>query len=157
MNEIWQTVSAGLERLAAAAGALEATAARLERDGERVRERDGERDGDAQRGEVGKITAAIETGAPGKPELGLQQRLERAEQALLALQASQAEGAARDEARAAVRKTLPAATVQLLAKGGIEAGDAVDVGSLDAALASLSIEQRIAVKSQMMRTGALKL
>jgi hypothetical protein len=58
---------------------------------------------------------------------------------------------------AAARKTLPAAMVQLLAKQGIDTGDAVDVPSLDAALAGLSVEQRIAVKSQLLRNGMLTL
>jgi len=48
------------------------------------------------------------------------------------------------------RKTLPAGVASLLAKDG-----AADVGSLDAALGSLSIEQRIAVKSQLMRSGLI--
>ncbi|MDE1176729.1 MAG: hypothetical protein PW789_08975 [Edaphobacter sp.] len=60
------------------------------------------------------------------------------------------------------RKTLPTATTTLLAKQGVsveaamasvEAG-ALD-GALDQALAPLSIEQRIAVKSQLLRAGLL--
>jgi hypothetical protein len=54
----------------------------------------------------------------------------------------------------ALRKTMPAATTELLAKHGI--GDApVDVRTLDAALSGLSLEQRIAVKSQLLRAGAI--
>ena len=48
------------------------------------------------------------------------------------------------------RKTLPAGVATLLAKDG-----AADVASLDIALGSLSIEQRIAVKSQLMRSGLI--
>lgn len=51
----------------------------------------------------------------------------------------------------AVRKTLPAGVASLLAKDG----SAAEPGSLDTALASLSIEQRIAVKSQLMRSGLI--
>jgi hypothetical protein len=39
----------------------------------------------------------------------------------------------------------------LVAKEGV----AVEAGALDAALRSLSLEQRIAVKSEMMRAGLL--
>ena len=55
------------------------------------------------------------------------------------------------------RKTLPAATINLLAKQGVS-GDTVasmEAGALDAALISLSLEQRIAVKAQLMRAGLL--
>ena len=56
---------------------------------------------------------------------------------------------------APVRKTLPAATTAMLAKHGIGEGP-VDVKVLDAALAGLSVEQRIAVKSQLRRAGAIE-
>lgn len=49
------------------------------------------------------------------------------------------------------RKTIPAGVSILMAKDG--AG--CDAGSLDAALGSLSVEQRIAVKSQLMRSGLI--
>ena len=53
-----------------------------------------------------------------------------------------------------LRKTVPAATSEMLAKHGIGDGP-VDVRTLDAALAGLSLEQRIAVKSQLLRAGAI--
>lgn len=138
MSEVLQTLSASLERLATAAMALESSAARMEQHG------------DAQRGEVAKITAAIEENAETSRR-ELERRLAEAEDRLATLQA---EGVL-TESKAAARKTLPAATVQLLAKQGIDAGDTMDVQSLDAALAGLSLEHRIAVKSQMLRTGTL--
>jgi len=49
------------------------------------------------------------------------------------------------------RKTVPAGVANLMAKDGL----AVDAGTLDAALASLSVEQRIAVKSQLLRSGLI--
>ena len=52
------------------------------------------------------------------------------------------------------RKTLPAAMATLLAKQGV-AVDSMEAGAVDAALVSLSIEQRIAVKAQLMRSGLL--
>ncbi len=51
----------------------------------------------------------------------------------------------------AARKTLPAGVATLLAKDGGSA----DLGSLDVALSSLSVEQRIAVKSQLLRSGLI--
>ena len=48
------------------------------------------------------------------------------------------------------RKTLPAGVATLLAKDG-----SADLVSLDVALGSLSVEQRIAVKSQLMRSGLI--
>ncbi len=144
MNEVLQKLSAGLERLVAAASALESVAARLEQAGA------------AQTGEVGKITAAIEgSGEASRREMELERRLEQAEQTIAALEAAGVREGGREEPKVAARKTLPSATVQLLAKQGIDAADQVDVQSLDAALAGLSVEQRIAVKSQMWRNGTL--
>ena len=53
-----------------------------------------------------------------------------------------------------LRRTMPAATSEMLAKHGIGEGP-VDVRALDAALAGLSLEQRIAVKTQLLRAGAI--
>jgi hypothetical protein len=53
-----------------------------------------------------------------------------------------------------LRRTVPATTSEMLAKHGINEGP-VDVRTLDAALAGLSLEQRIAVKSQLLRAGAI--
>jgi phage shock protein A len=57
-----------------------------------------------------------------------------------------------------VRKTLPTQMTTLLAKQGV-AVDAslasIEAGTLDQALTSLSIEQRIAVKAQLLRAGML--
>ena len=49
------------------------------------------------------------------------------------------------------RKTQPAGVATLLAKDGSPA----DLHALDAALTSLSVEQRIAVKAQMLRSGLI--
>jgi hypothetical protein len=55
-----------------------------------------------------------------------------------------------------MRKTLPAVAAQLLAKNGVDVSEPMDVAAIDASLASLSVEQRIAVKSQMARAGLLQ-
>ena len=52
------------------------------------------------------------------------------------------------------RKTLPTAMTNLLAKQGVTI-DSLEAGALDAALVSLSLEQRIAVKAQLIRAGLL--
>ena len=51
------------------------------------------------------------------------------------------------------RKTVPAAQVSVLAKGS---GEDVKEAPLDDALRSLSIEQRFAVKSGLLRAGLLR-
>jgi hypothetical protein len=53
-----------------------------------------------------------------------------------------------------LRRTVPAATSEMLAKHGIGESP-VDVRTLDAALSGLSLEQRIAVKTQLLRAGAI--
>ena len=52
------------------------------------------------------------------------------------------------------RKTLPTAMTTLLAKQDVTV-DTVEAGALDQALNPLSIEQRIAVKAQLLRSGLL--
>jgi uncharacterized coiled-coil protein SlyX len=56
------------------------------------------------------------------------------------------------------RKTLPAGMATLLNKQGVAVDAAMtslEAGSLDSALTSLSLEQRIAVKAQLLRSGLL--
>ncbi|HVZ82939.1 MAG TPA: hypothetical protein VG893_04635 [Terracidiphilus sp.] len=125
------------ERLEAATALLERTLAWLEERGAAVQ---------AMTGEIGKITATVEQ---SRREQELAEKLAAAEREIAGLRA---------QATAALppvlRKTVPAATVEMLAKHGIADGP-VDVRTLDAALAGLSLEQRIAVKSQLLRAGAI--
>jgi DNA repair exonuclease SbcCD ATPase subunit len=103
-------------------------------------------------GEVEKISATVEI---TRREEELVAKLEAAQRELAELKAAAApasEGYPR--ALQPLRKTLPSATADMLAKHGIGEG-AVDVRTLDAALAGLSLEQRIAVKSQLRRVGAV--
>lgn len=94
-------------------------------------------------GDIDKISATIEQ---SRRETELAERLATSERELNELRAS--------AAAAPLRKTLPAATTEMLAKHGIGEGP-VDVRALDAALAGLSLEQRIAVKTQLLRAGAI--
>ncbi len=94
-------------------------------------------------GEVEKISATVEQ---SRREAELEERLLAAEQELETLKAG--------TATVPQRKTLPASTSELLAKRGVGDGP-IDVRSLDAALAGLSLEQRIAVKTQLLRAGSI--
>lgn len=104
---------------------------------------------------VERIVATVES----QREVELVQRLEAAESKLV-------EAEARLEALAAGatagRKTSAAGMVATLAKQGIAASaleslgsGRIEGGALDAALTSLSIEQRFAVKAEMLRSGIL--
>ncbi len=92
--------------------------------------------------------------AEAKREAELERKLEFVEAQLETLRASRAAGPVESG-----RRTLPATMATLLAKQGValesvEAGG-LDAAALDKALGSLSIEQRIAVKAQLLRSGAI--
>jgi hypothetical protein len=97
-------------------------------------------------GELEKISATVEQ---GRRETELCERLAAAERELAELKAAAAQSPVNP-----VRRTVPASTAELLSKHGIGEGP-VDVQKLDAALTGLSLEQRIAVKSQLVRAGAI--
>ncbi len=120
---------------------LEAAATLLERTLHWLEERQ-----EAMAGEVEKISATVEQ---TRREAELAEKLAEAERELAEMKA-----AASSSALNPLRKTVPAATTEMLAKHGIGEGP-VDVRTLDAALAGLSLEQRIAVKSQLLRAGAI--
>ncbi|MGD0729803.1 MAG: hypothetical protein ABR956_00965 [Terracidiphilus sp.] len=122
------------ERLEAATTLLEKTLNWLE-----------ERQG-ALSGEVERISATVDQ---SRREAELTEKLAEAERELGELKAAAAATVANP-----LRRTVPAATSEMLAKHGIGEGP-VDVRTLDAALAGLSLEQRIAVKSQLLRAGAI--
>jgi hypothetical protein len=136
------TLNESLEQLAVR---MEAAASLFERTIALLEERESARSGDVQ-----KIVAAIETNQPGTREAELQRKLEAAEQQIAELKAQI--GKAEPPAQSA-RKTVPASTAQFLAKQGISTLESVEAGTLDAALTGLSLEQRIAVKAQLLRAG----
>ncbi len=72
----------------------------------------------------------------GAREEDLQQRLAEAEKTIASLKASG-------------RKTVAGGATSLVAKEG----GSLDAGAVDAALGSLSVEQRIAVKAGLLRAG----
>jgi len=106
-------------------------------------------------GDVQKIVAAVEQGAEiSQREMELERKLAQAEQKIAELSAQESRGVLESKS-ASIRRTLPAGTTQLLAKQGITALESIEAGALDAALSGLSLEQRIAVKAQLQRAGAL--
>ena len=96
-------------------------------------------------GEVERISATVEQ---SRREAELAEKLAAAERELAEVKA------AAQNVASPLRRTLPAATAEMLAKRGIGDGP-VDVRALDAALGGLSLEQRIAVKTQLLRAGAM--
>jgi len=137
--EIEQQLITTSERLAQAAETLSATLTRL----------------DAQHDELAakieRIIAAVESDAGEDVESRktLEARIAELERANTDLKAQA-------ERRAAARKTLPPLVTALLAKSGVEPEEKLDPATLDKTLASLSVEQRIAVKGQMARAGLIE-
>jgi ABC-type Fe3+-citrate transport system substrate-binding protein len=139
------TLNESLEQLAVR---MEAAASLFERTVAVLEERES-----ARSGEVQKIVAAVEN----TRESELARKLDAAEQQIAELKA-QLEAkleaqTAPEQAAPSARKTIAASTAQLLAKQGISMLEHVEAGALDAALTSLSLEQRIAVKAQLLRAG----
>jgi hypothetical protein len=125
---------------------LEAVAATLEQTAERIAEQQATLAAQAQQS-VGRIVATVESAR----EAELERRLAEAEARISELTAA---------AAPVGRKTLPVGMATMLAKQGVplEAGGtfaSMEAGAIDSALASLSIEQRIAVKAELMRAGLL--
>ena len=132
------------------AGELQATAQRLMMEAAATLERAVARIADQQvalaaeaESQVCRIVATVET----QREAELERKLAQAEAKIAELMASAA-------AQPAGRKTLPTTMATMLAKQGVVM-DSVEAGAIDGALASLSIEQRIAVKSELIRAGVL--
>jgi len=105
-----------------------------------------ERQGALSSGEVERISATVEQ---SRREAELVEKLTAMERELAEVKA-----AASQTVLNPLRRTVPAATAEMLAKHGIGDGP-VDVRTLDAALSGLSLEQRIAVKTQLLRSGAI--
>jgi hypothetical protein len=126
--EMKDELGAFVQRLAAAAGLLEQAVERL-----------AERQKDAE-ASIGRISATVDA--------DLEERLAAAEAQIAELKVSAPVSVTNG------RKTLPVSMSALLAKQGVTV-DSMEAGALDAALVSLSMEQRFAVKAQLMRAGLL--
>jgi selenocysteine lyase/cysteine desulfurase len=125
-------LEATVARLAAAAGLLEQAMERLN-----------ERQQNAE-ATIGRISATVES--------ALEERLAAAEARIAELTATAATTVPTTVTN--TRKTLPAGMATMLAKQGVTV-DSFEAGALDTALTSLSLEQRIAVKAQLLRSGLL--
>jgi chromosome segregation ATPase len=128
------------------AAALETTVARLSAAAsllEQAMERLNERQQNAE-ATIGRISATVES--------ALEERLAAAEARIAELMATAANTVPATVTN--TRKTLPAGMATMLAKQGVTV-DSVEAGALDTALTSLSLEQRIAVKAQLLRSGLL--
>ncbi|MGA2560796.1 MAG: hypothetical protein ABSF17_14050 [Terracidiphilus sp.] len=97
--------------------------------------------------DVERITATVEQ---SRREAELEVKLAVAEKELADLKAMAGVASVVNP----LRRTVPTATAEMLAKHGIGEGP-VDVRALDAALSGLSLEQRIAVKTQLARAGSI--
>lgn len=97
-------------------------------------------------GEVERISATVDQ---TRRETELADKLAAVERELAEVKA-----AAPQNVLNPLRRTMPASTAEMLAKHGVGEGP-VDVRTLDAALSGLSLEQRIAVKTQLLRAGAI--
>jgi hypothetical protein len=129
---------------------LESVAEALELAAERIAEQQVALAAEAQQS-VGRIVATVET----VREAELERRLAEAEAKIIELTAA----ATAPAIQAAGRSTLPAGVLSMLAKQGVSVeangGLPQEPAALDGALASLSIEQRIAVKAELMRAGLI--
>ena len=154
VNEVdGQDLRSVLERMSAAAGLLERAV-------EELRAKPGTQLSAEAEASIERIVASAEA----KREAELERKLEFVEAQLETLRASRAatvEATARPTERLE-RRTLPGSMATLLAKQGVST-EAVEAGAregglgggLDRALSSLSIEQRIAVKAELLRSGLI--
>lgn len=140
-EEMVQQLMATAERLANAAESLDRVLGRLDSQQE------------AFNAKVEKIAAAVEARSPyemsvrGQGTQQLQERMAELEKSNADLKAQAARMA---------RKTLPPMVSAILAKScGEDGGEKLDKGVLDKTLQSLSVEQRIAVKSELARAGVI--
>lgn len=138
MNEELTTT---IDRLEAAASALEQLAQRLTETDEST---------------ITRIVAQIDDRftVQDRRESELAEKLVAAEARIAELEAAATAASETSAASTGSRKTVPTAMTNLLAKQGV-ALDSVEAGTLDAALSGLSLEQRFAVKAQLLRSGLL--
>ncbi len=135
-------LQAAADRLMEAASALERTVTRMAEQQVAIA-------AEAE-SQVSRIVATVES----QREAELERKLAEAEARLAASDEKIAELVASAAAQPAGRKTLPTTMATMLAKQGVVM-DSIEAGAIDGALASLSIEQRIAVKAELMRAGVL--
>jgi hypothetical protein len=140
-EEMVQQLTATAERLAVAAESLDRVLGRLDAQQEALSTK------------VDRIVAAVEErpsyemAARGEGARHLQDRMAELEKSNADLRAQAARMA---------RKTLPPMVSAILAKSCGESGEKLEKGVLDKTLQGLSVEQRIAVKSELARAGIIE-
>ncbi len=137
-EEMVQQMMAAAERLASAAESLDRVLGRVDAQQE------------ALNAKVDRIVAAVDeqTYVPTNGETRqLQERVAELEKSNADLKA---------QAARLTRKTLPPMVSAILAKSGGESEGRVDKEVLNKSLQSLSVEQRIAVKSELARAGMIE-
>jgi hypothetical protein len=144
-KELMDQLTGATERLAVAAAALEQTIARIEAEHQALAMQL-----DAK---IERIVATVDE-SDASARKTLEERVTELVRANEELRAQAARASAQ-------RKTLPPLVTAILAKTcgetpGYEAGGRIDAGVLDKSLAALSVEQRIAVKSEMARAGLIE-
>ena len=141
-EEMVQQMMAAAERLASATEALDRVLGKMDAQQEMLNAK------------VDRIVAAVEetimqTSEQRQVEAGGAELRER----LSGLEKSNSELKA--QAARMVRKTMSPVVSALLAKNDIE-GDRFEAAALDKTLATLSVEQRMAVKAEMARAGMIE-
>lgn len=135
-------LAVGAERLAAAANALEQVLARLEASQESLHAK------------IDRIIAAIEENTARDQQASAETNISTLEEQLASLQRENEQLKA--QAAQSARKTFSPLVSGLLGKNGVEdPATAVEAGTLERALATLSLEQRIAVKAELARAGMI--
>jgi len=137
-EEMVQQMMATAERLATAAESLDRVLGRLDTQQE------------ALNAKVDRIVAAVdESGSPADGDFTrhLHERVAELEKSNSDLKAQTAR---------MMRKTLPPMVSAILAKSEDDGGEKIDKSVLDKTLASLSVEQRIAVKAELARAGVIE-
>ena len=144
--EIEQQLITTSERLAQAAETLSATLTRLDAQHDQLASK------------IERIIAAVESeaGEEAASRQALEARIAELKSELERANTDLKAQAERRASIAAARKTLPPLVTALLAKSGVEPEEKLDPATLDKTLASLSVEQRIAVKGQMARAGLIE-
>ena len=141
-EEMVQQLMTTAERLASAAESLDRVLGRLDAQQEALNTK------------VDRIVAAVEE-QPAYEMSGRGEGGRRLQERLAELEKSNSDLKA--QAARLVRKTLPPMVSAILAKSYDESGsEKLDKGVLDKTLQSLSVEQRIAVKSELARAGIIE-
>lgn len=138
-EEMMQQLMATAERLATAAESLDRVLGRLDAQQESLNAK------------VDRIVASVDE---REPETTNNEATQRLQERIAELEKSNSDLKA--QAMRTARKTLPPMVSAILAKSGTEEGETIEKATLNKALQSLSVEQRIAVKAELARAGLIE-